>query len=101
MRRLGQVNVGLTPIPIRPTGSDSPSDSQAEQTMPITWLDLLLLGVMLISGLLAMIRGFMREILSITAWAAAAVATLLPLRPAPADREGQHLRATSIAHRAP
>ena len=45
--------------------------------MPITWLDLLLLGVMLISGLLAMIRGFIREVLSITAWAAAAVATLL------------------------
>jgi membrane protein required for colicin V production len=45
--------------------------------MPITWLDMILLGVMLISGLLAMIRGFMREILSITAWAAAAVATLL------------------------
>ena len=32
---------------------------------------------MLISGLLAMIRGFMREILSITAWVAAAVATVL------------------------
>ena len=45
--------------------------------MPITWLDFLLLGVMLISGLLAMIRGFMREVLSITAWAAAAVATIL------------------------
>lgn len=45
--------------------------------MPITWLDILLLGVMLVSGLLAMIRGFMREILSITAWGAAAVATLL------------------------
>jgi membrane protein required for colicin V production len=45
--------------------------------MPITWLDILLLSVMLISGLLAMIRGFMREILSITAWATAAVATLL------------------------
>src|SRR4051812_47569179 len=45
--------------------------------MPITWLDLILLGVMLISGLLAMIRGFMREILSITAWGAAAVVTLL------------------------
>ena len=45
--------------------------------MPVTWLDLLLLGVMLISGLLAMIRGFIREILSITAWGIAAVATLL------------------------
>lgn len=45
--------------------------------MPVTWLDLLLLGVMLISGLLAMIRGFIREILSIAAWGAAAVATAL------------------------
>jgi membrane protein required for colicin V production len=45
--------------------------------MPVTWLDLLLLGVMLISGLLAMIRGFMREVLSIAAWATAAVATVL------------------------
>jgi membrane protein required for colicin V production len=45
--------------------------------MPVTWLDLLLLGVMLVSGLLAMIRGFIREILSITAWGAAAVVTLL------------------------
>ena len=45
--------------------------------MPITWLDFLLLGVMMISGLLAMIRGFMREVLSIAAWAAAAVATIL------------------------
>ena len=45
--------------------------------MPITWLDFLLLGVMLISGLLAMIRGFMREVLSIAAWAAAAAATIL------------------------
>jgi membrane protein required for colicin V production len=44
--------------------------------MPITWLDIILLGVMLISGLLAMIRGFMREVLSITAWGVAAVATL-------------------------
>lgn len=45
--------------------------------MPITILDIVLLAVMLLSGLLAMIRGFMREILSIAAWAAAAVATLL------------------------
>src|ERR1043166_595271 len=44
--------------------------------MPITILDLVLLGVMLISGLLAMVRGFMREILSIAAWGAAAVVTL-------------------------
>src|SRR5947208_3765065 len=44
--------------------------------MPITILDLVLLGVMLISGLLAMLRGFMREILSIAAWGAAALVTL-------------------------
>jgi len=43
-------------------------------SLPITLLDLILLVVMLISGLLAMIRGFMREVLSIAAWALAAVA---------------------------
>jgi membrane protein required for colicin V production len=44
--------------------------------MPITILDLILLVVMLLSALLAMVRGFMREILSIAAWGAAALATL-------------------------
>ena len=44
--------------------------------MPITILDIILLGVMLISGMLAMVRGFMREILSIAAWATAAIATI-------------------------
>ena len=44
--------------------------------MPITLLDIVLIVVMLISGLLAMVRGFMREVLSITAWVLAAGATL-------------------------
>ncbi len=44
--------------------------------MPITLLDIVLMVVMLISGLLAMVRGFMREVLSITAWVIAAAATL-------------------------
>jgi membrane protein required for colicin V production len=44
--------------------------------MPFTLLDVILLIVMLVSGLLAMIRGFMREILSIAAWGIAALATL-------------------------
>jgi membrane protein required for colicin V production len=44
--------------------------------MPITFLDLILLVVMLVSAMLAMIRGFMREILSIAAWAIAAIATV-------------------------
>ena len=44
--------------------------------MPITLLDIVLIAVMLVSGLLAMVRGFMREILSIIAWVLAAGATL-------------------------
>jgi membrane protein required for colicin V production len=40
------------------------------------YLDIFLIVVMLISGLLAMVRGFMREILSIAAWAMAAAVTL-------------------------
>lgn len=44
--------------------------------MPITLLDIIVLAVMLLSGLLAMIRGFMREILSIAAWGTAALTTL-------------------------
>jgi membrane protein required for colicin V production len=44
--------------------------------MPITLLDIVVLAVMLLSGLLAMIRGFMREILSIAAWGTAALTTV-------------------------
>jgi membrane protein required for colicin V production len=44
--------------------------------MPITLLDIVLIVVMLVSGLLAMVRGFMREVLSIAAWVLAALATL-------------------------
>jgi membrane protein required for colicin V production len=45
--------------------------------MPITLLDVILLVVMLISALLAMVRGFMREVLSIASWATAALVTVL------------------------
>ncbi|MEP4766732.1 MAG: CvpA family protein [Roseibium sp.] len=45
--------------------------------MPITLLDGLLLVIMLISAVLAMIRGFVREVLSIVSWVAAAVAAFL------------------------
>jgi membrane protein required for colicin V production len=44
--------------------------------MPLTLLDIVLLLVMLVSALLAMVRGFMREVLSIASWAAAAILTL-------------------------
>ncbi|WP_274629435.1 CvpA family protein [Arvimicrobium flavum] len=42
--------------------------------MPITLLDGVLVGFTLVSAMLAMVRGFSREILSIASWAAAAAA---------------------------
>lgn len=42
--------------------------------MPITLLDGILVGFTLVSAMLAMVRGFSREILSIVSWAAAAAA---------------------------
>ncbi len=42
--------------------------------MPITILDMIVIGVVLISALLAALRGFTREVLAIGSWAVAAVA---------------------------
>lgn len=42
--------------------------------MPITLLDGILIGFTLVSALLAMVRGFSREVLSIASWVGAAVA---------------------------
>src|SRR4029450_3653185 len=42
--------------------------------MAFKLLDIILIGIMLISGLLALMRGFTREVLSLIAWGAAAVA---------------------------
>jgi len=44
--------------------------------MPFSWLDVILVVIMLVSGFLAMVRGFTREVLSIFSWAMAAVAAL-------------------------
>lgn len=44
--------------------------------LPLTLLDIILLVVMLISAVLAMVRGFMREVLSILSWATAAIVTI-------------------------
>ena len=44
--------------------------------MPFSWLDVILIVIMLVSGFLAMVRGFTREVLSIFSWAVAAVAAL-------------------------
>ena len=42
--------------------------------MPITLLDGVLVGFTLVSAVLAMVRGFSREVLSIASWVAAAAA---------------------------
>ncbi|MGI9382092.1 MAG: CvpA family protein [Methyloligellaceae bacterium] len=44
--------------------------------MPVSWLDIFLAVIMLLSGFLAMLRGLTREVLSIMSWVAAAVATI-------------------------
>ena len=44
--------------------------------MPITLFDGILIGLMLVSGVLAMIRGFSREVLSVASWIAAAAAAI-------------------------
>jgi membrane protein required for colicin V production len=65
-------------VPQRPPGAPNRRNFKAEQrfSMTPTVLDFGLLAVMLISGVLAMVRGFMREILSIASWVIAAVVTL-------------------------
>lgn len=45
--------------------------------MPITLLDGLFIGLILVSAILAMVRGFSREVLSIGSWVAAAAAAFL------------------------
>jgi len=71
-----------TDTPIRGFGLTSGLTSRCD-----TILDLVLLAVMLISGLLAMVRGFMREILSIAAWGAAAGGHALRVFEAAANRK--------------
>jgi membrane protein required for colicin V production len=49
--------------------------------MPITLLDGILVGFTLVSAMLAMVRGFSREILSIASWIAAAAAAFFFYKP--------------------
>lgn len=68
--------------------------------MPITLLDGILLAIMLISGVLAMIRGFVREVLSIASWVAAAVAAYFfygSLKPFVLQHVASDTLATAIA----
>lgn len=52
----------------------SPTNTDPKTAMSLTILDAILVAIMLVSALLAMVRGFSREVLSIVAWIAAAVA---------------------------
>jgi membrane protein required for colicin V production len=49
--------------------------------MPLTLLDLVVLGVTLFSAVLAMVRGFSREVLAVASWAAAAIAAFMFYKP--------------------
>jgi membrane protein required for colicin V production len=48
--------------------------------MPFQLLDVILIGIMLISGLLALMRGFTREVLSLVAWGASALAAYFAVK---------------------
>ena len=48
--------------------------------MSLTLFDFILLGIMAISGLLALMRGFTREVLSLVAWGLAAIAAYFALK---------------------
>ena len=49
--------------------------------MPLTVLDVIVIVVVLISAVLAMVRGFVREVLSVASWVAAAAAAYFLYKP--------------------
>ena len=49
--------------------------------MPLTVLDVVVIVVVLISAILAMVRGFVREVLSVASWVAAAAAAYFFYKP--------------------
>src|SRR5262245_31602706 len=66
--------------------------------MPFQLLDLILAGIMIISGLLALMRGFTREVLSLIAWGAAAVGAYFAIRsPEMVGFAGQYLQPEIVA----
>jgi membrane protein required for colicin V production len=64
--------------------------------MPVSILDLVVLGVVLISALLAAVRGFTREVLAIGAWVAAAAAAWF-LHPMALPFAKQHIHSNTVA----
>lgn len=66
--------------------------------MPFQLLDIIVAGVMIVSGLLALMRGFTREVLSLIAWGVAAVAGILAaLNPELNALVGQYLQPEIVA----
>jgi membrane protein required for colicin V production len=66
--------------------------------MPFQLLDLILIGIMVISGLLALMRGFTREVLSLAAWGIAGVAALGAVLSPDLNRiAGQYLQPDIVA----
>jgi membrane protein required for colicin V production len=64
--------------------------------MPFSILDLVVIGVVLISALLAAVRGFTREVLAIVAWLAAAAAAWY-LHPTVLPLAQQYISSTTVA----
>jgi membrane protein required for colicin V production len=64
--------------------------------MPVSILDLVVIGVVIISALLAAVRGFTREVLAIVAWVAAA-AVAWYLHPLLLPTVKQHISSDTVA----
>ncbi|NIX77664.1 CvpA family protein [Microvirga terricola] len=64
--------------------------------MPFSVLDLVVIGVVLISALLAAVRGFTREVLAIVAWVAAAAAAWY-VHPAALPIAQQYIHSNTVA----
>ena len=65
-------------------------------SLPISILDLVVIGVVVISALLAAVRGFTREVLAIVAWVTAAAAAWF-LHPLILPRIAQHIANPTVA----
>ena len=64
--------------------------------MPVPILDLVVIGVVVVSALLAAVRGFTREVLAIAAWAAAAAAAWY-LHPMALPYAKQYINSDTVA----
>ena len=65
--------------------------------MPLTVLDVIVIVVVLISAILAMVRGFVREVLSVASWVAAAAAAYFLYKPLHSGGVSPMSRAQTVA----